>query len=127
MTTYELNVGQTIGGNPIEGTAIIAHAPESIADKEMIRVRINSNVKPVLMEFFKSKEDVISSVAQCNVVAADLKNYRGYEQYVPRIDSSVNANRPRFQGKLIITKISHNLAEDFVISDFSMQYKKIKT
>jgi hypothetical protein len=127
MMTYELNQGDVINGNPINATLTLCHAPEPMFDKEMIRVRINSSNKPVSVEFYKAKGDIAAFLQQCSLTASQLKDYVGYEQYVPRIDVGVNPATPRFQSKLIITKIVHNLAEDFKISDFTVQYKKIKT
>lgn len=127
LETFELGKGWIVNGEPVRFEVITGAAPEQQYDKEFIRVRINSNNKPTRIEFFKS----ISGNLQCAIDPAIqgpfyLKNYRGYENYIPRIDASESPQRSRFQQRLIIYKIIHNLAEEFVLIDSVIQYKKLK-
>jgi len=126
METYELNQGYQINGEPIEAMLFAGSAPESDKDKEFIRVRINSSAKPTRVDFYKTKAGVIQCSLDPSMGPYYLKNYRGYENYIGRIKSSVNSERPLFQGRLILLKIFHNLAEEFKIIDTTIQYKKIK-
>jgi len=128
LKTYLLNTGNLIQGQPIDAWFISAFSPESDKEKEFIRVRINSSKKPVKVEFSKQKNQ---AVPHGRLSATDgpyyLKNYKGWENYVPRVSASVDANRSRFQGSVILCKIFHNLAEDFNVRDVTFEYKKIKT
>jgi len=125
--TFELNVGYEINGEPIEAVAVTASAPDPSADKEFIRWRLNASKKPFEVAFFKSVDQLEANTIQCSVPDSRIKDYGGYEYYVPRINTAVDVNEPRFQERLIITRIIHNLAEEFSITDFAVQYKKIKT
>lgn len=131
METFKLDVGYTINGQPIIYEALAAAAPEQFWDKEFIRVRVNSpqNQKPTKIEFYKEHNGPI----QCSLDPANsaqgslyMKDYRGFEGFIPRIDGNVNINRPRFQQRLIIYKIIHNLASEFKLIDSSVQYKLLK-
>jgi hypothetical protein len=125
--TYELNKGYIINGQPVEFSVYSAAAPESDKDKEFIRIRINSSKKPTNVQFFKEKGGAVQcSLNQATQGAFYLKNYRGWENLIGRIDASVNPNRPLLQGRLIVFGIFHNLAEEFSLSDTTIQFKKIK-
>lgn len=125
--TYKLNEGYVINGEPIHFEVFGAAAPEQMADKEFIRIRLNSNVKPTDIQFLKEK----TGIPQCSLNVSMqgglyLKNYNGWEQFIPRTEASVNINRPRLQGRVVLYKIIHNLASEFRIVDLGLQYKKIK-
>ncbi len=68
-----------------------------IADKEFIRIRVNSNSKPEQIYFYKSyddyKTDAYDSVVDANAVPLSIKNYFGYECYIPR-SISLNLGLP---------------------------------
>jgi hypothetical protein len=106
-------------------------SPDQFWDKEFIRVRINSpqGQKPTRVEFYKS----VGGQLQCSLDPSNpdqgvlfLKDYRGFEGFVPRIFANVQSNRPRFQQRLLIYKIFHNLASEFKVIDSSVEFKKIK-
>lgn len=127
LTTNNLNEGYVINGGNIVFEATQSHNPEPAADKEYIRVRINSSNKPTRVEFSKETDgQVFSWLDQATFGANYLKDYRGYEQYLPRNSSSVDAGTKRMQNRLILTSIIHNLAEDFKLYNSGVQYKLIK-
>ena len=127
LKTYELNQGYVINGDPIEMRVVGAASPDSNKDKEFIRIRINSSSRPTFVGFKKEKTGVTQCFLDISKGARYLKNYNGWEGYIGRIESSVNINRPRLQGRLLIFEISHNLAEEFKIIDTAIQFKLIKT
>ena len=126
LTTFNLNEGYRINGLPIEYEAVQYYNPEPVTDKEFIRIRINSSKKPTRVEFTKEGDGTVVSYLDPSQGPLYLKDYGGYEQYIPRTDALVNVNRPRVQGRLIFSKIIHNLDEPFVLKDSGVQYKKIK-
>lgn len=128
MQTFELGVGYTINGSPVIFEVLTAAAPEFPFDKEFIAIKINSpeDQKPVRVEFYKEKNGTTQCFMDSSFGPAYLKNYRGWTNYIGRILASVNPSRPRFQDRLIIYKILHNLASEFKVVDSSIQYKKLK-
>lgn len=126
LEMYNLNEGYSINGGNIAFEAVQSYNPDPASDKEFIRVKINSSSKPTRVEFLKEYNGPAQSWLDSSQGPLYLKDYRGYEQYVPRTDSSVAATRPRIQGRLIFTKIFHILAEDFSLISSGIQYKKIK-
>ena len=80
------------------------------------------NVAPEDVEYRYEKNGAV----MCSVNGVDWMYYGGYEQVIPRIDSSVDPETPRFQNPLIFTKIFFNLAEDFKITDCDIQFKEIR-
>lgn len=126
--TYQLEKGFTVNGSPVIFEVLAAAAPEQEADKEYIRIRVNSpeGQKPTRIEFYKEKNGTLQCFLDPSQGPLYLKNYRGYEQFIGRILASVNSNRPRLQGRLVLFKIIHNLASEFRIIDVSLQYKKLK-
>jgi hypothetical protein len=123
MVTKELNKGHLIDGEAVTGYAIICHAPNGTSDKEFIRAHLFTNRLPSNVEFRYDKD----GVAMCSVTGADWVYFGGYEQYIPRVSSSVDPETPRFQNHLIFTKIFFNLASDFKITDCEIQFKEIRT
>ena len=131
LETYELGKGYIINGQPISFELTFGSAPEQFFDKEFIRIRVNSpkTQKPTRVEFYKE----VSGAVQCALDASIpeqgalfMKDYGGFEAFVPRIDAAVDVNRKRFQQRIIITKILHNLATEFKVIDASVSYKLIK-
>lgn len=130
LQTFDLDKGYIINGQPVSYEVDTAMAPDQVSDKEFIRIRMNGTdgIKPTRVEFRKTLNGPVQcSLDPSNTLQGSLymKNYRGYEQYIPRIDASVNVDRPRFQQRLIFVKIIHNLASEFKIVDTSVQYKKL--
>lgn len=128
METFLLHKGYIINGQPIQFEAMSGCSQDQFWDKEFCRVRVNSldGIKPTRVEFYKKFGGVIQCELDPSQGSYYMKNYRGFEQYIPRINASVNANRPRFQGRLIIFKIIHNLASEFKVIDSSIFYKLLK-
>lgn len=122
MKTYTLNQGYIINGSPVKMTLKGAACPESTVDKEYVRFRINSNKKPDLINFKKEKGGLV----QCEINGSALKDYRGYEQLISRINSSVNSSRPRLQGRIVFFDITETSEQEFMIIDTSVSYIKLK-
>ncbi len=124
---YELNKGTDINGSPVAGSVTQASSMQQMSGKEFIRVRVASDNKPSKIEFFN---DLSQTTAQSELDPSTnslaLKDYDGFEQYVPRKLSSVDSSRPRMQGRLLIYKIIHNLAESFKVIDAAINFKLLK-
>lgn len=129
LETYELNVGYKINGTPVTSRLLGGSSPEQFLDKEFIAIRINSleGQKPTSVKFYKQLDGPV----QCELSQAlqgplYMKNYRGYEGQIPRIQESVNVARPRLQQRLIIWEIIHNLESEFKVVNVGIQYKVLK-
>jgi hypothetical protein len=125
--TFILGVGNEIDGQPI--TCYLSGVSDAviIADKEFIRIRVNSNSKPEQIYFYKSfnnyKTNTFDSVVDSNAVPLSIKDYFGYECYIPR---SVVAPYYRNQGRVVIFKIVSAEDEDFLVTSTAVQYKALK-
>jgi hypothetical protein len=126
MQTFTLNRGYIINGLPISYEVLAAAAPEQKVGKEWMRIRINSNTRPSLVQFFYDKNGVVQTFIDPSLSTLALKNYNGYEQWISRVSASVNPERPRLQSRFVLVKIIHNLASAFKISDIAIQFKKLK-
>lgn len=127
LETYELGQGYQINGQNIESHLITASSKNLFDDKEFTRIRINSDRKPVKVDFYDDLNQYLTSNVQATLDttlnALALKNYYGYEQYIPRRTA---APKNRMQGRLLVFDIIHNLAEDFKIATVGIQSKKLK-
>lgn len=125
METYELDRGFVINGAPI--VFEVTQGVSSEFDKEYIRVRINSpkTQKPSRVEFSK-KDGVVLSFIDSSLGILYVKDYGGWEAFIPRTLASVDVNRPRIQDRLLFYKIIHTFTSDFTLVNSSIQYKKIK-
>ncbi len=127
VETYLLDVGRIINGGLIEASVISASAVPQPADKEFVRIRVNSDNKPVKIEFFNNLSQLLNNNVQAELDTTTnpqaLKDYYGFEQYIPR---KLAAPNNRMQGRLLIFKIIHNLDEDFRITTTDVQYKSLK-
>ena len=124
--TFKLNEGYIINGQPIEFEVIGAASPDQAWEKEFMRIRVNSLQKPIDVQFFKEKNGVIQCSLNSTLSPLYLKNYGGWAQWIPRIIDSVNSDRPRLQGRVVVYKIIHNLASEFTLVDVGVQYKNLK-
>lgn len=126
--TYTLDEGYEVNGAPVEYEVLTAVAAEQNEAKEFIRIRINTfnSVKPTRVEFYKEKNGVVQCFLDPSQGPLYLKDYNGQEQFIGRILASVNPNRPRLQGRLVLFKILHTLASDFKLIDVALTYKKLK-
>jgi hypothetical protein len=125
--TFELGIGNQINGrNMICYVSGLSDAV-IIADKEFIRIRVNSNSKPEQIYFYKSfndyKNDTFDSVVDAIAVPLSIKNYFGYECYIPR---SVVPPHYRNQGRVLIFKIVSSADEEFLVTSTGVQYKALK-
>jgi hypothetical protein len=125
--TFLLDEGRIINGQQIEAFVIQASVPAQFKDKEFIRIRINSDNKPVKVEFFNDLPQLLAGNVQAELDTVTnplaLKDYYGFEQFIPR---KTAAPKNRMQGRLLIFKIIHNLDEDFRVSTTDVQYKLLK-
>ena len=128
--TYELGKGDQINGSNIQGEIHVTSNDAAIRGKEFIRVRVNSDNKPTSVEFYDDfnayRAGTPSSSLDTTTNAFHLKNYDGYEGYVPRKDASYDSERKRQIGRYLIYKVIHNTTEDFEVSTIETQYKLIK-
>jgi hypothetical protein len=125
--TYQLGIGNQIDGVDLECYLSGVSDKEIIYDKEFIRIRVNSNSKPEKIYFYSSfndyKNDNYSSVVDANANPINIKDYYGYECYVPR---KIVAPYYREQGRVMIFKITNSSNEEFLITSTSVQYKTLK-
>ena len=125
--TFELGIGNQINGEDM--TCYLSGLSDAviISDKEFIRIRVNSNSKPEQIYFYKSfndyKTDTFDSVVDAVTVPLSIKNYFGYECYIPR---SVVAPHYRNQGRVLIFKIVSSSDEEFLVTSTGVQYKALK-
>lgn len=127
LETYELGIGNQINGEPMECYVTGLSDKEIYFDKEFIRVRVNSNFKPDKIFFYDSYEDYkvdnFSSVVDATANPISIKDYFGYECYIPR-KSAVPHHRQ--QGRVLIFKVVSTDQEDFLVTSTGVQYKALK-
>jgi hypothetical protein len=125
--TFELGIGNQINGDDMSCYVTGLSDAVIIADKEFIRIRVNSNSKPEQIYFYKSfsdyKTDTFDSVVDAVAIPLSIKNYFGYECYIPR---SVVAPHYRNQGRVLIFKIVSSADEEFLVTSTGVQYKALK-
>ena len=124
LSTFELNRGFEINGSDITGFVTHVSAKDQIDGKEFIRIRVASDNKPTRVEFLDAPEGAVLAALDPSIQGPlYLKDYRGFEQYIPR---KQDADRQRIQDRLLIFKVIHNLPEHFKIIDTMIDYKIIK-
>lgn len=124
--TFELGVGYQMSGENIEAWVVTACSPGT--DSEFVSVSIATDPvgnKPTEVQFMKQKNGAIQCKLNSTLGPKYLKNYRSWVNFIPCIEASVNVKRPRLQNRMVITKIIHNLAEDFGIVNVEVEHKKI--
>jgi len=125
--TFELGIGNTLFDGDI--TCYIAGVSDKDAyfDKEFIRIRVNSPSKPEQIYFYDSYDDYktnnYSSVVDAVANPISIKDYYGYECYIPRKDL---APHYRQQGRVLIFKIVSTTDEEFLVVSTGVQYKALK-
>lgn len=124
--SYELFKGTQINGANITYSIDQACSPVQIREKEFINININSTNKPTRVEFYDENGVLQCAMAQAIQGTYYLKNYDGWQQQIPRKDVSVSATRDRLQGRLVIYRIIHNLAESFKLISVNTEYKILK-
>lgn len=127
LETYRLGVGNLLNGDEYECYVSGVSNADSYSDKEFIRIRVNSHSKPKRIEFFDNydeyKADNPSSIVDATANPINIKDYHGYECYIPR--KAVAPNN-RQQGREVIFKIVSDDDENFFISTAGIQYKTLK-
>jgi hypothetical protein len=125
--TYELGIGNQLNGVDIETYLTGSSDKEIYFDKEFIRIRVNSNFKPEKIYFYDSYKDYIvdnfSSVVDAVLNPIAIKDYFGYECYIPR---KLVAPHFRQQGRVVIFKITNSAQEEFFVTSTGVQYKALK-
>jgi hypothetical protein len=120
--TYRLDKGNVLNGQLIEAWLIGTCVGIQEDAKEFIRIRVNSDNKPFSIRFYLNKSDATADNAVCELSFDQIKNRRGFEQYVPRQIQ----NRLRCQGRILFYRIMHNLDEDFKVVTSEVQFKSLK-
>lgn len=127
MKTFELGIGNQIDGQDMECYVSGMSDKEIYYDKEFIRIRVNSNHKPEQIYFYDSYQDYIvdnfSSFVDAVAVPLSIKDYYGYECYVPR---RLATPHYRQQGRVLLFKIVNSANEDFLVTSTGVQYKALK-
>lgn len=125
--TYILNSGNNIDDVDIVAWVLTAASPEQVSDKEFLRIRINSDNKPDRVDFYTSMDEfndgTASAILDPTSNPLHLKDYFGFEQYIPRKVDGGN----RMQGRVLLYKITHgDSTKDFTLVDTEIQYKTLK-
>lgn len=125
--TFQLGVGNQIDGEDMECYVTGLSNADLHYDKEFIRIRVSSNSKPEKVYFYDSYQDYINdnftNFVDTVAVPLSMKDYFGYECYIPR-----NAVAPyyRQQGRVMLFKIVSSADEEFLVASTGVQYKKLK-
>ncbi len=126
LQTWELDKGFVINGANIEMFLTQNTTPLRGVEMEFIKIQVDSDNKPTKVEFLDENYNVLCKLDQASKGPLYLKDYSGWEQFIPRKDVAASADRERIQSRLLIYKIFHNLAEDFRVIESVVQFKKIK-
>lgn len=126
LQTWELDKGFVINGANIEMFLTQNTTPARGVEMEFIKIQVDSDNKPTKVEFLDENYNVLCKLDQASKGPLYLKDYSGWEQFIPRKDVGASADRERIQSRLLIYKIFHNLAEDFRVIESVVQFKKIK-
>lgn len=133
--TYKLNQGNSLDGSAVKsyvagysiGEGARFSADPLYSSKEFIRIRVNSSHKPQKIYFFdtykKYLENDYSSVVDSTSITYKIKDYGGYECYIPRKSVSPYL---RQQGRIVYFKIENNADEDFLVNVTMVQFKELK-
>jgi hypothetical protein len=125
--TFELGVGNQIDGEDMECYVTGVSNADLYYDKEFIRIRVNSSSKPERVYFYKSYDDYLNdnftNFVDTVAVPLSMKDYFGYECYIPR---NVVAPYYRQQGRVMLFKIVSSADEEFLVASTGVQYKKLK-
>lgn len=125
--TFELGIGNTLFDGDITCYITGVSDKDAYFDKEFIRIRVNSHSKPEQIYFYDSyddyKADNYSSMVDAVANPIAIKDYYGYECYIPRKDL---APHYRQQGRVLIFKIVSTTDEEFLVVSTGVQYKALK-
>jgi hypothetical protein len=125
--TFELGLGNQIDGEDMECYVTGVSNADLYYDKEFLRIRVNSNSKPERVYFYDSYQDYINdnytNFIDTVAVPLSMKDYYGYECYIPR---HLVAPHYRQQGRVLLFKIVSTSDEEFLVASTGIQYKKLK-
>ena len=125
--TFELGVGNQIDERDMDCYVTGVSNADLYYDKEFIRIRVNSSSKPERVYFYKSYDDYLNdnftNFVDTVAVPLSMKDYFGYECYIPR---NVVAPYYRQQGRVMLFKIVSSADEEFLVASTGVQYKKLK-
>ena len=122
--TYQLHTGYILNGEEIECSAEQVFNDSSHHGKEWIRVRAASDVQPTSIEFAQEFDgDAVAIMDNATFGQFFLKNYHGWEQYVPSKSAPPN---DRIQGRNVFVRVKHKGETPFLLSSLSVQYKVLK-
>ena len=129
LDTFQLEQGQLINGNPIEGS-LTQSTSVNVLEKEFIYYEAltgrRGTMKPTRVEFLDEDENILSFLDGNTFGNLYLKQYDGWGQQIPRKIISVSPTRDRIQERLLLHKTIHNFEEDFKIVHTIIQYKILK-
>lgn len=122
--TFKMDSGSYIlNGSNITVILDEASAKSQYAAKEFIRMRCNSNIRPDKVDFFNNKISYLSGVpdATIDLIANPLllRDYNGFEGYVPR----QTVNKERMQGRAMIYRITETSNTQFILVDVGIMFK----
>lgn len=125
--TFQLGVGNQINGKDMECYVTGLSNADLHYDKEFIRIRVASNSKPERVYFYGSYDDYINdnytNFVDTVAVPLSMKDYFGYECYIPR---NILAPYYRQQGRVMLFKIVSSADEEFLVASTGVQYKRLK-
>jgi hypothetical protein len=125
--TFELGISNQIDGRDMECYVTGVSNADLYYDKEFLRIRVNSNSKPERVYFYDSYQDYINdnytNFIDTVAVPLSMKDYYGYECYIPR---HLVAPHYRQQGRVLLFKIVSSTDEEFLVASTGIQYKKLK-
>lgn len=130
--TYQLDRGYIINGENVKFKVVSASVGDGVDQKngkDFIGLKINSTegVRPTAVYFFDSFENykagIVASVLDISIGPLYLKNYDGYEAYIPRHqDFPYNLQ----QGRVVLFAITYEGGTQFYIVDTEIYYKNLK-
>jgi len=126
LTTFKLEEGNVINGNPIESFIVQVSAQEQSKEKEWIRIQVNSSKKPTRIELQDVDGNLLATMDQATQGQFYLKDYDGFEQLIPRKDVGVSPDRELIQDRALIYKIIFEDETDVYITSTNIQYKILK-
>jgi hypothetical protein len=116
METYQLHYGNQINNQDILFEVENVSAPENDFDKEFKKFKVFSSFRPQTIEFFNDE-----IVKQSELTSTQLKDYGGFEQFIP-----VNPTlRNRVQGMFLFYKINDSSGNKIKINKTTIQYKNL--
>lgn len=126
LQTYLMDVGATLNGSVVEAWVKVPSAPFDGERMEWVRVKVNSVRKPTRIEFFDEDDQLVSWMDAATFGQWWIKRETDWEQYVPRTNPAVNANRRRLQGRLAYYKVIFGEQGEDMVSSTSVQVKPMK-